>query len=566
MKTLKLTLFLLTVLGIHTTWAQPTQQTKSQQKAEKIDAIFSDYDNNDTPGCAVGVVQDGDLIFAKGYGMADLEHDVPITSKSAFNVGSVSKQFTAFAVALMADEGKLSLDDIRKWIPEVPDFGHTIKIRHLLHHTSGLRDYEQLLMLTGWPGDGRLTTEELLDFIGRQQALNFEPGSEYLYSNTGYFLSGLIVKRVSGQSLREFAKEHIFDPLEMNHTVFRDDHTMLIEDRALAYAPDPASKAGYRLSMPGSDVVGGTGLYTTLEDLSHWMYNFETQQVGGPQVIHQMLKPGILANGDTLSYALGLSRDTYRGLSVVTHGGSTRGYQSRLLRFPEQKHSVIIICNRRDADPKARALKVVDVFLSEHLEARKEESKKVITKKGDSEINPELLKHYAGTFRVKRDLDAVIQLENADGQLFFVYRNARHPFSSVSDTLFQMSGNGLQVSFHLEPDSSVYKGTLVSTSGKHFMLRRIEAWNPSSEELATYTGKYYSPELKTYYTIVAEDGGLLARLKNNQGGPWLQPMVPDKFAGEFPFESVQFERNGSGEVTAMLVSVGRIRNVRFEKQ
>src|SRR5688500_6600267 len=204
---------------------------------QSIDTIFAAYDNRQSPGCAVSAVDGDRTLVLKGFGMASLEHDLPITSQSAFYAASVSKQFTAFSVALLAQQGKLSLDDdVRKWLAEVPNFGKTITVRHLIHHTSGLRDYFGLLGMTGWPGDGPLTEAQFLDLVGRQKALNFEPGGRHLYSNTGYVLLSILVKRVSGQSLREFADASIFKPLGMNSTTFRDDHAMLVKNRAFAYS------------------------------------------------------------------------------------------------------------------------------------------------------------------------------------------------------------------------------------------------------------------------------------------------------------------------------------------
>ena len=280
---------------------------------QAVDQVFAEFDNSGSPGCAVGVVRDDDLILARGYGMASLEHDVGISPQTAFYAASVSKQFTAFAVALLVDEGKLSLDDdIRVWIPEVPDFGSSIKIKHLLHHTSGLRDYFSLLALKGWPNDGPLTEVEFLDLVRRQRDLNFPPGSQFLYSNTGYILLSILVERASGQSLRQFAQAEIFEPLGMSNTQFRDDHTMLIENRSLDYTPDSEVEAGYRLSMPGFDVVGDGGIYTTAEDLALWAKNFEGEKVGGSRVADMILWPGVLTSGDTLSYALGLSYGSRR--------------------------------------------------------------------------------------------------------------------------------------------------------------------------------------------------------------------------------------------------------------
>ncbi|HWA15254.1 MAG TPA: serine hydrolase domain-containing protein, partial [Gemmatimonadales bacterium] len=249
-----------------------------------VDSIFAHVDKGDSPGCALGVYQDGKLAYARGYGMANLELGVPITSRSVFDIGSTSKQFTAASVVLLSLDGKLSLDDdIRKWVPELPSYGKTITIRHILHHTSGLRDYIGLMVLAGADYDDLTTEQEALDIIVRQKALNFQPGAEYLYSNTGYFLAGIIVKRASGKSLREFAHERIFQPLGMIHTRFRDDHTEWVPERTTAYSPREGG--GFAIDMSNWEQVGDGAVVTTVEDLLKWDNNFYLPTVGGTRMV-----------------------------------------------------------------------------------------------------------------------------------------------------------------------------------------------------------------------------------------------------------------------------------------
>jgi CubicO group peptidase (beta-lactamase class C family) len=308
-----------------------------------IDSVFAPYSSHQTPGCAVGVSRDGRLVFAKGYGSADLEHDRPITPSTPFYIASVSKQFTAMSIVLLAQDGRLTLDDsVRQWVPEVPSFGSPITIRQLLYHTSGLRDYFTLLALSGWPSDGPLTERQFLDLISRQKNLNFGPGEEFLYSNTGYALLAVVVQRVSGKSLRDYAAEHIFRPLGMTHTEFRDDHHRLIAQRAVGYQPADGS---FRISQPEFDVVGDGGLYSTVEDLAKWDDNFRTGRVGGKDGIALLQEPGRLGNGQTIPYALGLTVSQTRGLKMYAHRGAYGGYRSALVRYPEKGLSVITLCN-----------------------------------------------------------------------------------------------------------------------------------------------------------------------------------------------------------------------------
>lgn len=325
-----------------------------------VDSIFSPYAARRAPGCAVGVTKDGELELAKGYGVADLATGAPITPTTPFYIASLSKQFTAMAVVLLAQEGKLSLDDsVRRWVPELPSFGSTITLRQLLHHTSGLRDYFTLLAVSGWPADGPLTQQQFLDLMHRQKSLNFQPGDEFLYSNSGYVLLAIVVQRASGESLRAFAAEHIFAPLGMTHTEFRDDHRVVIPGAATGYQP---AGAAFHVSQPEFDVVGDGGVYSTVEDLAKWNANFRTGVVGGAAGIAAMQEPGRLNDGQRIPYALALSVGHRGSMTTYSHAGAYGGYRSAMLRVPDAGLSVITLCNTSTA-PSTLAEQVADVFL-----------------------------------------------------------------------------------------------------------------------------------------------------------------------------------------------------------
>jgi CubicO group peptidase (beta-lactamase class C family) len=325
------------------------QVASPDSAARWVDSVLAPFASPQTPGCAVGVSRAGSLVFAKGYGMADLEHDTPITPDTRFNIASVSKQFTAMSIVLLSLDGRLSLDDsIRKWVPEVPSFGTVITLRQLLTHTSGLRDYFTLLAVSGWPSDGQLTERQFLTLVGRQKNLNFAPGDEFLYSNTGYALLSIVVRRASGQSLRSFAAERIFKPLGMTHTEFRDDHTALIPQRALGYEP---SGSTYRINQPETDVVGDGGVYSTVEDLAKWDANFRSGRVGGQRAIAMLQEPARLNNGQTIPYALAMTIGEFHGLKTYSHSGAYGGYRSTLLRFPQRDMTIITLCNTSSASP-----------------------------------------------------------------------------------------------------------------------------------------------------------------------------------------------------------------------
>ncbi|HET9532790.1 MAG TPA: serine hydrolase domain-containing protein, partial [Blastocatellia bacterium] len=296
------------------------------------------------------VVKDGSVIYKRGYGSANLEYNIPISPSTIFHVASVSKQFTAFAINLLASQGKLSLDDdIRKHLPEVPDFGKKITIRHLIHHTSGLRDQWELLAMAGWRLDDVITKEHILKMVRHQKELNFDPGQEYLYSNMGYTLLAVIVERVTGQTFRQWTHENIFKPLGMTDTHFHDDHQMIVRNRAYSYAPERES--GFRLAALNYANVGATSLFTTVEDLAKWMQNFEDMKLGGRGVIEQMYQQGVLNTGQKIDYAFALGIGKYRGLRTVGHSGGDAGYRSHVVWFPEQRFAVAVLSNLATFNP-----------------------------------------------------------------------------------------------------------------------------------------------------------------------------------------------------------------------
>ena len=317
--------------------AQPAVSEKA------VDAIFARW-NNTTPGCAVGVAAGGKPILMKAYGMADLEHDVPNRADTIFESGSLAKQFTAMAILLLAKDGKLSLDDpVRKHIPEVPDYGVPLTIRHMLTHTSGLRDWGSVAGIAGAPRSSlEYTHGHVLDIVSRQKSLNFTPGTQYSYSNTGYNLSAIIVSRLSGMSFAEFSKRRIFEPLGMTDTQWRDDHQRIVKRRAIAYRP---SGNDYRIEMPFENVHGNGGLLTTVGDLLKWNENYVNSKVGDAGLIEQQQTKGRFNDGREHDYALGLRVSTLRGVKNVNHSGSTAGYVAHLNRFPEAHLSVAVLCN-----------------------------------------------------------------------------------------------------------------------------------------------------------------------------------------------------------------------------
>jgi CubicO group peptidase (beta-lactamase class C family) len=336
----------------------------------RVDAIFAEWNTADGPGCSLGVVRDGKFVYQKGYGMANLDYDIANDPRLVYYVGSVSKQFTAAAIALLVLDGRIGLDDdIRKYFPEMPVYSRPVTVRHMVHHTSGLRDIYGIMDLAGKRMEDVFTDAEAIALIASQKETNFTPGSEYLYSNSGYFLLGQLVKRVTGTSLRAFADERIFRPLGMTDTHFHDDPGHIMKRRAMSYEPGPGGR-GYRISyVQNFDKIGAGGLYTTLADLLKWDANYYSHTVGGARFQQMVHTRGVLTNGDTLPYAFGNNVERYRGLRITEHAGALMGYKAELLRFPDQRFSTIILCNYGPIDPARLAFAVSEVYLGDRMGA-----------------------------------------------------------------------------------------------------------------------------------------------------------------------------------------------------
>jgi len=345
---------------------QLTLPSSAQSNAQRIDEMFSRWQGPDSPGVAVLVLQNGQAAFAKGYGMADIEHGITMTPRSLFDVASLSKQFCAMSIALLEAEGKLSLsDDARKYVPELANFGTVITIDHLIHHTSGLRDWPDALHMAGWNFEDVISYQQILRFAFSQRALNFVPGAEYTYSNTGYNILALIVERVSGQTFRQFTDARIFTPLGMTNTHFHDDHDDVIIGRAESYRAGAGTSV---LKVPSNlTALGSSSLFTTAEDLARWVHNYESPTVGDARIIARLHERFVLTNGDTTTYAFGQIIENYRGFKRVSHSGSWAGFRVAIQRFPDQQFAVIVLSNTTAINPVSSATRIVDFYLGERM-------------------------------------------------------------------------------------------------------------------------------------------------------------------------------------------------------
>lgn len=505
----------------------------------RIDAVFKAYSGPSTPGCALGIYQDGRILYSHGYGVADLNQGTPITPTTLFDVGSVSKQFTAASLVLLANEGKLSLtDDIRKYLPEVPDYGTPITIDHLLHHTSGLRDYNDLLLLQGHYYEDVTDDDDALHVIARQRALRFKPGARFEYSNSGYFLAAVIVKRVTGKNLAAFAKERLFQPLGMPRSHFRDDHTAVVPGRATAYAP--SEKGGYQLDMSNWDQLGDGQVQTSVTELVKWEENFSTARVGGRALIDGLLTRGTLESGASTGYGRGLFLDTYRGVQRVQHSGSWGGYRAILMRFPAQHVSIALLCNRADTRPDF-AERVADLVLGNVFQAAEQEAKAAAPAATRApEPTSGDFARYAGLYYDDAG-HRVMNVRYQDGKLELALPGRALLLRAAGDDRFEVDGAPFTIAFAGE------QMTFLRSQEIRSLFKRVPPAAPRSDDAwKQLVGAYYSPELETTWRIEMKDSK--AVLKGRALGT--NPLV-ETFADAFdtPHGLLRLVRDGKQQVT-----------------
>lgn len=528
----------------------------------KVDQLFAPWDKNDSPGAAIAVVRNGKIIYKKGYGIANLEYDVPITPSTIFHMASVSKQFTAYAAAVLAQQGKLSLlDDIRQYLPEVPDFDKKITIKQLIHHTSGLRDQWNLLVMAGWRMDDVITKEHVLKLVKHQKELNFEPGAQYLYCNTGYTLLAEIVARVSDKSFPEWCKENIFQPLNMTSTLFYDDHQKIVKNRAYSYSIGEKEPFVKRVLSYAN--VGATSLFTTAEDLSKWAMNFNDPIVGNMELIRKMENRGILNNGDTLEYAFGQGVGDHKGLKFIGHGGADAGYRTFLGRFPDQKFSVMVLSNLSAFNTSSMAFKIADIYLADLLveEKPKKEKKTQIDR---ISVDPAIYEEYAGEYEIESEQRATVS-RVGNRLMGRVPGQATIELIPISEARFVIEDESIEVSFQRDLTGKVNQLT-IHQNNKDTVAPRVEPFSLKPEQMAEYEGSYYSDELGTSYIITIKKDKLVVQHRRHEDFN-LKPQKKDLFGGDVWFFSrLQFERNEENQIMGFKASSGRVKNLRFVRQ
>ncbi len=529
----------------------------------KVDALFAQWDKPDSPGCALGVIKDGNFIYKRGYGMANLDYNIPISPNTSFYIASTSKQFTAASIALLAREGKISLDDdIRKYLPEIPQYQSPITIRHLVYHTSGIRDYLDLTGLAGRHTEDVNTDDDFIKFIARQKNLNFKPGERYLYSNSGYFLLSQIVKRASGKSLRAFTDENVFKPLGMVNTRFHDDRSEIIKNRATGYFPRKGG--GFSVLVTNFDGVGDGGLFTSVEDLLLWNQNFYNNKLaGGADLINNLFTTGTLNNGEKTDYAFALMTGDYKGLKMISHGGSFNGYRAEMLRFPEQKFSVICLCNLGSVDATGLATKVADIFLEKQLKQTANASGAV--------SEPTFLKlseqELAGVTGLYFNPTAVThrRVIVKDGKLMFVINaNYAIELKAVSASRFLMPDipTKVEISFSPPQPGKVKNMQVVVNGGKPEIFETIKPATYTPEELSKFAGTFYSEELDAKYILNIKENKLIVRFGSEEYP--LEALFTDAFASP-QGQIIRFKRDQQNRIAGFSLSSVRVKEILFSK-
>ena len=531
-----------------------------RELGREIDAIFADWSDWDSPGAAVAVIEHGEVIYKRGYGSAQLEYGVPITPATPFHVASVSKQFTCMAIALLALDGALSLDDdVRTYIPELWDYGETITLRHLANHTSGIRDQWELLAMSGFRLDDVITREHILKIVARQRHLNFPVGSEYLYSNSGYTLLAEVVARVSGVSFPEFTAKRIFEPLGMSRTHFHDDHEMVVPGRAYSYAP---RDEGWRKAVLSFANAGATSLFTTAEDLARWLDNYRTRTVGGDAAMELMLARGVLSSGDEIDYALGISHGELRGTPVLSHGGADAGFRSFVLWVPEHELGVAVVANLASFDAGGAAQRVAAVVLGDRLQPAPAEADDAAAPEA-VDVDIEILNEYVGTYRLV-ELQAVVGIERRGRALVAVLPDdSESDLVPLSETELLATANSARLRFQRD-EGRPAPGFVVALGDQDLRAERVEVVDDAA--LGDLVGRYTSEELGTEFRLVLEDGRLVARHPRHPDVALVAAADDELLGDQWWFAHLAVERDAEGEVAGFLLSGSRVRNVRFVRR
>jgi len=536
-------------------------QSLPDSTIKKIDSLFSKWNNNYSPGCTVGIVRNDSLIFSKGYGMANLEYEIPNSPATIYHMASVSKQFTAYSIVLLARQGKLQLeDDIHKYLPWFPDLKEKITIRNLLNHTSGIRDQWQLLAISGTRLDDVITQDHIVKLLGKQQALNFKPGEQYNYSNSGYTMLAEIVKSVTDQTLRKFTDSAIFKPLGMANTHFHDEYTEIEKNRSYSY--DRTDSVHFTNSILSYSVAGATSLFTNINDMSKWVMNFYDHKIGDQQDISMLTQKGKLNSGKELSYALGIVSDTYKGWRQFSHSGGDAGYRTHVAVFPDLKMGFIVFSNLGDINPSAKLYQMADIFIKdtttkkEAVKAEKRDSVAAVLK------DTVYMQKFVGSYIDESGLPFSFDIRNR--KLYYKIYNQNNFLIKERNDTFSIS-DAPEIKFVF---STKAKDTLVDifTPDQSYHLKKyVKDTSQPDEVLKAYTGVYYCPELDCKYGIILKDHQLM--LTNDKYNDTKLTVVNnDHLTNDYWWiNHLMMIRDATNDITGFEVNSGRIMHLKFNK-
>ena len=542
-------------------------QLFSQSFENAIDQLLEPYDRLDAPGVAVGVVSHGDTIYAKGWGMADLEHNIPISPDSVFDIASVSKQFAGLAIAILESEGKIALDDpIHKHVKSLPDVFAPVELRHLVHHTSGIRDWPGALVLGGRRFDDVISFHDTLAMARRQEALSFPPGEMYSYSNTGYNLLARTVETVTGNNFADWIRDHIFDPLEMNHSHFHDNLGTIITNRVRSYQGSrdgPFRNIGNQLMA-----LGSSSMYSTVHDLLKWIVHFDQPNIMDASIIKKAMTPGLLNNGKLGEYAYGLSVGAYRGTRRISHSGGWAGFRTYLLYLPEFKLGVVVLSNWSGMNPSSIANKTANIILGDKLPDKPQ----IMV----GALPASKMEAIADSNKAWKKWVGVYTIDEKEGSKLHLYERNSKPWITLPDgTGVILKAKTLSQLFNVKKDLK-----LTGSSGVNGWPRSLHIESPQwtgvanesvtlekdESRLSDYSGVYYSTELLTEYRIQV-DGNTLKAIHHRHDPVTLEPYSKDRFTSNVWYWSkVDFDRNERDQVTGLRVTQGRNRNMVFLKK
>lgn len=516
---------------------------------DRVDALFTQWDTTESPGCVLAVIKDGEFIYKRGYGMADLERGVPITPESIFDIGSTGKQFTATVIAILAAQELLSLNDsIRKYLPEMPVYADDINIHHLIHHTSGLRDYLTLMDAQGLPHENVYAETFLFDLIAKQKGLNFKPGNEILYSNTGFFLLGHIAERITRKHITELIKEFIFDPLGMRHSTFNRDYRPIIRNHAMSYAPSDNDGS----FVNDIALLGGFGdgpILTNIEDLSLWDRNFYDNKLNDaqPNLIEQLHQTGRLNDGRSITYAFGLIVDKYKGQKIVMHGGSWAGYRTEMMRFPDNRFTVICISNLGSIDPSRLSQQVADIYLEDKINSSPAQKVPLTTAE---------IEQFIGVYQGKY---LTVEITAKDSVLYLNIGTREYRLTPVDKGKFQLDESLDSVSFSGTRNDQL---SFIEYGVQTETYKRIRDKCAEPRDMSLYPGDYFCKELDTRYNIYLHNDGLYLKRNMYDTSKHLCFFTEDTLFCDFGELRFKFK---DGTVKGFSLNADRVINLKFQR-